>query len=291
MAEYRDEQINIFGDSADYSAFLDKFKGKKTTDDCYTPPLVYDAVADFVVSEYGRDRADFVRPFYPGGDFETFPYRDGAVVVDNPPFSILTAIIEFYCKRGIPFFLFAPTLTLFTAPACDVSYLSVGVSVTYANGAKVNTSFVTNLERVKLRTAPALYRAIDAAERETQTATRGQALPKYAYPDHVVTSAMLARWSKYGVDFSVEKDDALYIGALDMQKAVKKKIFGGGYLISERAAAERAAAEQAAAEQAAAEQWQLSERELALVAKLSGTAPPGDVNQQDFFRDPERSQA
>ena len=28
----------------DYDAFVEKFKPKKTTDDCYTPPLVYDAV-------------------------------------------------------------------------------------------------------------------------------------------------------------------------------------------------------------------------------------------------------
>ena len=27
-----------------YEQFVDKFKPKKTTDDCMTPPLVYDAV-------------------------------------------------------------------------------------------------------------------------------------------------------------------------------------------------------------------------------------------------------
>ena len=122
------EQINIFGDSADYSAFLDKFKGKKTTDDCYTPPLVYDAVADFVVSEYGRDRADFVRPFYPGGDFETFPYRDGAVVVDNPPFSIITQICKTYNAYGVKYFLFAPYLTNFSSGRLtDQTHIIAGV--------------------------------------------------------------------------------------------------------------------------------------------------------------------
>ena len=28
--------------SNDYEGFVEKFKPKKTTDDCYTPPLVYD---------------------------------------------------------------------------------------------------------------------------------------------------------------------------------------------------------------------------------------------------------
>ena len=37
----------------DYEGFIEKFKPKKTTDDCYTPPLVYDAVKEWVRKEYG----------------------------------------------------------------------------------------------------------------------------------------------------------------------------------------------------------------------------------------------
>ena len=52
-----------------------------------------------------------------------------------------------------------------------------------------------------------------------------------------------------------------------------KTIFGGGLLLSEKAAAEKAAAEKAAAEKAAAEKaaahiWELSERERKIVASL-----------------------
>jgi len=36
----------------EYNEFLEKFEQKKTTDDCYTPDNIYDAVADFVV--FGR---------------------------------------------------------------------------------------------------------------------------------------------------------------------------------------------------------------------------------------------
>ena len=33
----------------DYEAFVGKFEPKKTTDDCYTPPEVYDAVLGYCV--------------------------------------------------------------------------------------------------------------------------------------------------------------------------------------------------------------------------------------------------
>lgn len=44
------------GSELAYQDFKDKFKPKKTTDDCYTPALVYDAVAAWVAKEYRRDR-------------------------------------------------------------------------------------------------------------------------------------------------------------------------------------------------------------------------------------------
>ncbi|RLK62538.1 hypothetical protein D3H64_09235, partial [Atopobacter sp. AH10] len=129
----------------DYEGFVEKFKPKKTTDDCYTPDEVYQVVLDFVVEEYGIDRNKVVRPFYPGGDYENYDYSNGAVVVDNPPFSILKQIKDFYAERDILFFLFAPGLTLFGSKDHEsVNYVVVASQITYGNGAKVNTSFVTN---------------------------------------------------------------------------------------------------------------------------------------------------
>jgi hypothetical protein len=72
------EQGCLFDDNPEYDAFTEKFKPKKTTDDCYTPPLVYDAIQDWACSEYGIDPACIVRPFYPGGDYERFDYPDAA---------------------------------------------------------------------------------------------------------------------------------------------------------------------------------------------------------------------
>ena len=144
-----------------YEQFVEKFKPKKTTDDCYTPPLIYDCVANWVANEYGVNRDEFCRPFYPGGDYETFDYTN-KIVVDNPPFSILSKILRFYIERNINFFLFAPTLTLFSGAAEHCTAIPVGVTVTYENGAGVCTSFVTNLDNsdIRVRTAPQLYKIL-----------------------------------------------------------------------------------------------------------------------------------
>lgn len=150
----------------DYAAFVEKFEQKKTTDDCYTPDVVYNAVADWVANEYGLSMENFVRPFYPNGDYKREKYKSTDVVVNNPPFSILSEIIRFYIDNGIRFLLFAPHLTLFNSASSLVSCLVTGVSITYENSAVVNTSFVTNLEpyEVRFRSAPTLHAAVKVAD-------------------------------------------------------------------------------------------------------------------------------
>ena len=253
----------------EYKAFVEKFKAKKTTDDCYTPPVVYEAVADWVADEYGADRVSFVRPFYPGGDYERFDYPEACAVVDNPPFSILSKILTFYNAHNIRFFLFAPALTLFSSSSSCATCIPVGVTITYENGAEVPTSFVTNMDPrdLRVRTAPTLYQAVKAANDKARGENK-KSLPRYEYPDHIITAAICQRWCKYGVDYRLSVADSLPIGALDAQRNRGLSIFGNGYLLSSRAAAERAAAERAAAERAAAERWQLSEREKAMVAYM-----------------------
>ena len=256
----------------EYLEFLEKYKAKKTTDDCYTPTLIYEAVAKWVENEYHVNRKDFVRPFYPGGDYKSEKYPKGCVVVDNPPFSILAEILAFYREAGVRFFLFAPTLTLFSSYSSSSSStaLPCGVSVIYENGASVNTSFLTNLEdkAIRFKSAPTLYKAVEAANDENLKQLHKE-LPKYTYPDNVVTAPFVAKLSKYGVDFAVGVKESCAISSLDSQKESGKAIYGKGYLISGEAAAEKAAAENAAAENAAATRWALSDREKAIIAKLS----------------------
>ena len=259
------EQSSLFADNPEYNAFVDKFKPKKTTDDCYTPPIVYDAVAEWVANEYGLDRRNFVRPFYPGGDYQAFDYAPDAVVVDNPPFSIISQIKRFYSERGIKFFVFHPGLTLFGGYSYGVTLIPTNVTITYENGANVATSFATNIDKWQVRTAPTLYNAVKAANDKNIKSMRRE-LPKYEYPDEVITAAMVARWCKYGVDFKVKQSECYKIGALEAQKAVGKKIFGDGFLIAERKAAEREEAEREEAHE-----WGLSERERKIVKRLSQT--------------------
>ena len=126
----------------DYEGFVDKFKTKKTTDDCFTPPEVYNCVLKYVSDKCNIKDSEIVRPFYPGGDYENCEYPAGCVVIDNPPFSILAQIAKFYIENGIKFFLFAPHLTLFSAKV-EYTRIVVGASIVYENGANVKTSFIS----------------------------------------------------------------------------------------------------------------------------------------------------
>lgn len=129
--------------SETYEEFVDKFQPKRTTDDCMTPQAVYDIVADWVAARYGVARSDMVRPFWPGADYEAFDYN-GRVVVDNPPFSILGKILKYYNENNIKYFLFAPMLTCFNhLDKCDA--VLIKPAITYENGAKIRTAFLTNL--------------------------------------------------------------------------------------------------------------------------------------------------
>lgn len=143
-----------------YEEFVKKFKEKKTTDDCYTPPEVYEKVKNWAVDHYGLHGREIVRPFYPGGDYEQYDYPENCIVLDNPPFSILSSICNFYMDRNIDFFLFAPGLTLFSTTAGRANYVPVRAQVIYENGAKVSTSFITNMGKYKIETAPDLLKLL-----------------------------------------------------------------------------------------------------------------------------------
>lgn len=270
------QQISMAEINPDYSAFVEKFKPKKTTDDCYTPDNVMDAVRDYVAKRYGYAREKQIRPFWPGGDYERENYPDGCAVVDNPPFSILSGIRTYYAVRKIPYFLFAPTLTTFETFRNDdtVCVLLCGISVTYANGAKINTSFITNMEDgVAVRTCPELYQRIKTEDDKNRKA-KSKELPKYIYPPQVMTSAAHTL-SKAGIELVIKHSESLFIGGLDNQKRFGKTIYGGGLLLSDGAAAHLEAARQQAAAMEAAIQWKLSEKEKRWVRDLNDMSKGG----------------
>lgn len=271
VRELSENQTTLFSDNPEYDAFVEKFKRKKTTDDCYTPENVYNAVADWVAEEYRLDRACFVRPFWPDGDYQAFEYPPECVVVDNPPFSIYTQILRWYQAHNVRFFLFAPALTLFGGKGGvdGVCYLTTAVDVTYANGANVRTSFATNLDRYKIRTAPDLWEAVDAANR---TANPSRAFPKYAYPNYVISAAVVQKLARSGTDFRVLPEDCIPVNNLDDMKAHGKWLFGGGFLLSERAAQDYETANRKHLNHMSARgsghMWKLSDREREIIRRL-----------------------
>lgn len=257
------------GDFNDYEKFITKFKAAKTTDDCYTPQPIYEAVVDYVFRKGNLpEDTEIVRPFRPNGDYTTEEYPEGCVVIDNPPFSILSKIVRFYIARGIKFFLFAPALTLFSSSSSYCTKIVCGVSVTYANKAKVSTSFLTNIFGDNAIICDnELYNTIKEIDQRLQKESTKE-LTKIIYPDNVVSAALLQK---------VAKRLTLVIPASEM-KPIKSaggtSIFGGGYLLSSKAAAERAAAERAAAERAAVEVVKLTPQELRMIDELDGKIKP-----------------
>lgn len=276
------KQLDLFGEEVrpkakfvqgqvgkdDYGEFTEKFRAKLTTDDCYTPVEVYEAVLGWLREKVDIEGCNIVRPFWPGSDYEAYDYKEDDVVVDNPPFSILAGILRFYQSRGIRFFLFGPQLTLFSSSSSSLTYIPCSCSVEYANGAKVNTGFISNLfGDVFAMSAPDLRKRVKEAQ-EKARGTVSVPMPKYEYPPEVLTSSMLGYLSTHGVEFVVMRDEVSprLLSALASQKAVGKGIFGNGWLISEKKAAEKKAAEKKAAENVIV--WELSDAEREAVRRI-----------------------
>ncbi len=270
-----------------YEEFVDKFQPKKTTDDCYTPPEVYEAVRQWVgdkvmplaegveivrpfrpggdyqaevypegclvlppevyeaVRQWVGDKVmplaegvEIVRPFRPGGDYQAEVYPEGCLVLDNPPFSILASIVDWYILHGIRFFLFAPQLTLFNyCSREEVTGIVCNARVTYANGAKVSTSFITNC----YPGAPAfvvagdLCKLIEEADRKALAEKKPKARPLIGYPAQVVVASVLGKLVTRGIEWKAPRSETMFARKLDCGKG----LFGAGFLLSERLAAER----------------------------------------------------
>ena len=246
---------NLF---TDHDAFVEKFETKKTTDDCYTPKEAFSLVLDYVHENCDLSGKKIIRPFYPGGDFEAIEYQEDHVVIDNPPFSIISKICRFYIDNNVPFFLFAPHLTLF-ASDIDVTHIVVGGNITYENGAVVKTSFLSNMfGDAKIIGDAGLYEKFKKLE-----ASGKVALPKYEYPDNVVTVSAISFMVEKGVSIKIDKKSTKHCRGLASQKTHGKAIFGAGFLISEKAAAEKAAAEKVYTMI-----WELSEKEMQIIRSL-----------------------
>ena len=258
------EKPNLF---SDYDAFLDKFEVKKTTDDCYTPKEVMDIVINYVNEKYPLAGKKIIRPFFPCGDFESVDYTDDMVVIDNPPFSIVTKICKYYIERDIKFFLFCPHLTAFSSDI-DATHIIASADITYENGATIKTAFVSNMfGDVKIIGDAELHKKF----KELQKRNKAN-LPKYEYPDHIVTVSKIAYCIENGISVTFDKKDLKHYRGMDAQKKHGKSLFGSGFLASNKAAAAATAAATAAANKKDnVIVWELSQRELEIIKSLGSS--------------------
>ena len=248
----------------DYKAFVEKFEPKHTTDDCYTPPEVYDVILEHVRAEYGiPEDTPIIRPFFPGGDYENHNYPEGCVVVDNPPFSILAKILDFYRAHNIRFFLFSPALT---SIGCVVrreglTFVNANAKIKYANGAVINTGFITNLSPdLFLATCPSLSKRIKLIQR---IMNKKKKVRKLEFDPHVFCSKTAEKVS--ATDFTIRRDE--------MRPISGGSYFGGACIISSEKAAEARAAE--AREKQRAEYIPLSHRDLESLDQLNKKTSDG----------------
>lgn len=211
-----------------YEEFVKKFEPKKTTDDCFTPPAVYDAVLEWVMEKYELpEDTTIVRPFYPGGDYQSFEYPEGCVVVDNPPFSILAKILDWYQEHNIRYFLFAPALTMFNHACRNRGDIIICRSnIVYDNNAIVNTCFITNLRQSE----ECLVQICGSLTDKLMAIQVSHAPPRLEWPKTIYNSARLLKFSQSGRDIALHPI-GLCSDIYD-KDGKKHHIFGGGIEIS-----------------------------------------------------------
>lgn len=265
-----------------YEQFVNKFENHKMTkDDCYTPEPIYDVVKSYTMNKFGIDEKRIIRPFYPGGDYQSVDYT-GRVVVDNPPFSIMSQIVYYYVKNEIPFFLFAPGSAIESIARRDKNKFTkivTDTTLTYTNGAKVRTAFVTNLfkDDTELYFDPVFQQKLVEANRKSNSVKKVRVT--YKYPEHV-----LRQWDLFQIlrnvdkPFAIKHKDTIFVQALDEQKQQPKPtaIYGGGIFINDKVQKQIAKIKASKDIKPAIKEWHLSQREKNLIKELDEASESDD---------------
>ena len=142
-------------------------------------------------------------------------------------------------ERSIPFFLFGPALTIFSCCKHGATAVVIGRGIKFTNGANVPCNFASNLfGNLTATTSPRLDKLIAACPSQ-DTKVR---LPKYNYPDNILSVSDLQIIARGNVSFQVERDSCVPIHRFaSMPKG--KTLFGNHFLLSSAKAAAKAAAE------------------------------------------------
>ena len=264
------EKIHHGNKRETYEEFVEKFKPKHTTDDCYTPAEVYETVVAWARENLPIGGAEIVRPFWPGGDYENFDYPEGCVVIDNPPFSIYSKIVRRLIERGIRFLLFAPSLTQIVVGA-DATYIIAAAMITYENGAVVRTGFTTNMTPgTRVWICPELRRRIEETQKKAEKEKK-KAVTKVFHSPYVTSAALLQKFAGGEREWKIPAAESAYVTHVGESRY---RLFGVGILLSQRMKEEQQLREQQLREQQLREQQlreqvRLTAEEMEIVRHLS----------------------
>lgn len=204
----------------EYFEWLRKFEQKYTTDECYTPPAVYEEIKEYVVKFFGLEGKTIERPFYPNGDYKKAAesYDENTVVIDNPPFSLTAEIIKTYQALGVRFFLFTQMKTALHHVDKGVSVWFMPHNIIYDRGIRVCTAFLTNLEKEQcIRTIPNLIKPQSNGKKS-----------KNSYPENLYIASHFQRLSKAGNAFMIPISPEMIRRTYVDEKRGKVQIYGGG---------------------------------------------------------------
>ena len=212
-----------------------------STDECYTPPAVYDTVLDYAVDRYNLQCKHIVRPFIPGGDYQKYVYVKNDVVVDNPPFSMTTKIANWYIDHNIPFFLFINGLygvSLSRGLRGKATVIVTNANVSFDNKGtekRIKLGFVTNLEpkNIILRGDATLTNRLNGLFKK-------KSFNRYHYPENFLKNNDILSALQRNVELKFTTDNCLFEDNLDYHKAHthgkshRFDVFGGCYLVNDQ---------------------------------------------------------
>lgn len=206
-----------------------------TPDECYTPPAVYDAVLDYAVDRYNLQGKHIVRPFIPGGDYQKYVYDKNDVVIDNPPFSMTTKIVNWYIDHNIPFFLFINGLygvSLSRGLHGKATVIVTDANVSFdnkVNEKRIKLGFVTNLEAKNI-----ILRGDATLTNRLNGLVKKKSLNKFKYPANMITNSNVLKALHHGVELKLTTNNCFFEDNLDYNKEHKlTDVHGGCYLVDD----------------------------------------------------------
>ena len=206
-----------------------------TSDECYTPPAVYDTVLDYAVERYNLQGKHIVRPFIPGGDYQKYVYGKNDVVIDNPPFSITTKTVNWYIDHNIPFFLFINGLygvSLSRKLHGKVTVIVTNASVSFyhkPNNKVIRLGFVTNMEPKNI-----IIRGDATLTNRLNGLVKKKSFKRYHYPDNFLKNNDILAALQRNVELKLTTDNCWFEDNLDYHKSRRLSVFGGGYLVNDK---------------------------------------------------------